>query len=189
MQRISAADFRRMPWANGGGVTLELLRWPHPSRPDTFALRLSVADVEHGGPFSQFPGVDRWLGLLDGVGMALRRETGQEAHLAEPGQTLAFCGEEGITCRLLGGAVRDFNLMLARDWAEGGLQRLVCPAGSALIEPAADLTLLYLQTGRWLLGEETLAEPCLLLLESEAASLLAQDDGVAWLCRVRRLQA
>lgn len=31
MDVLSGADFKEMPWKNGGGVTLELVRAPHPN--------------------------------------------------------------------------------------------------------------------------------------------------------------
>lgn len=40
------ADLTPQPWANGRGTTVELLR------PDDGSWRLSVADLDHGGPFS-----------------------------------------------------------------------------------------------------------------------------------------
>ena len=55
-------------WANGGGWTRTLLAWPDPAR---WALRISVADVEQAGPFSVFPGVDRWFAVLEGDGVRL----------------------------------------------------------------------------------------------------------------------
>ena len=35
------------------------------------ALRISVADIEAHGPFSNFEGVDRWFGVLQGEGVRL----------------------------------------------------------------------------------------------------------------------
>lgn len=57
------------PWRNGGGATRELLAWPDPR---DWAIRLSVAEVERDGPFSQFPGVRRWFAVLSGGGVRLR---------------------------------------------------------------------------------------------------------------------
>ena len=85
---LTGDDFRAMPWRNGGGSTCELYRLPHPQRPDDFALRLSIATVAQGGPFSSFPLVDRTLLLLEGDGMALQFEAGDEVLLSEPLQPL-----------------------------------------------------------------------------------------------------
>ena len=61
-------DVRAQPWKNGGGLTRELLAWP--SR-DAWSVRVSVADIERDGPFSPFPGVERWFTVLEGAGVVL----------------------------------------------------------------------------------------------------------------------
>ncbi|OJT17017.1 hypothetical protein BO221_47220 [Archangium sp. Cb G35] len=57
-----------MPWKNGGGVTRELWKLPHPFDPARFLARVSIATVGASGPFSVFPGVDRTLMILEGAG-------------------------------------------------------------------------------------------------------------------------
>ena len=57
-----------MPWRNGGGVTRELLAWPDPH---DWLLRVSVADIHASGPFSKFPGVDRWFAVLAGGAVSI----------------------------------------------------------------------------------------------------------------------
>ncbi|POZ61351.1 HutD/Ves family protein [Chromobacterium alticapitis] len=190
MPQIYTADqFRPMPWANGGGRTLELFRLPHPERPQAFAARLSVAEVAQGGPFSHFPGIDRQLGLLEGEGMALRASDGRAWRLDAPGQVVDFEGEASITCHLLGGPLRDCNLMLARDWGRGRLERLMPADGESVRLEAADLVLLYLQRGCWWGDGEALPAGGLLVLEKEAAELRAGGGAIAWLATARRLTA
>ncbi|KAI9349613.1 HutD-domain-containing protein, partial [Obelidium mucronatum] len=108
-----------MPWLNGLGTTTQLFKLPHPLKPDHFALRLSIATVSQGSPFSFFPGIDRQLSILEGEhGMELEFEDGSIHHrLIEPGKVLEFPGEVKVDCKLLGsGSIRDFNVMVARDW-------------------------------------------------------------------------
>lgn len=189
MQIYTIDDFRRMPWANGGGMTCELFRLPHPARPEAFAMRFSVAEVESGGPFSHFPGIDRHLGLLDGGGMALELDDGGHLLLDGLGQVVSFAGEIGVQCRLLAGPLRDCNLMLARDWGRGELARLAPADGETVRLAAADVALLYLQRGEWTRDGQALPSGGLLLLENEAASLLAGRGAVAWRATVRRVRA
>lgn len=66
--QISADQVQPQPWKNGGGTTRELLAWPHAH---DWALRISVARIERDGPFSSFPGVQRWLAVLEGAGLHL----------------------------------------------------------------------------------------------------------------------
>lgn len=66
--KISAIDVEPQPWKNGGGTTRELLAWPHAH---DWALRVSIARVQRDGPFSAFPGVHRWLSVIEGAGLRL----------------------------------------------------------------------------------------------------------------------
>ena len=108
---LPAAHHRRMRWANGGGWTTEIIA--EPSR-GPWEWRLSVADVDVGGPFSLFPGVDRRIALLRGVGFALTVGERAEEVIDVPFHPFEFAGDEATTCRLLGGPVQDLNLMTTR---------------------------------------------------------------------------
>ncbi len=111
------------PWRNGGGLTRELLAWPHHDNSgDDWALRISVADIRADGPFSAFPGVDRWFAVLEGAGVLLGLPEGQRSvEIADA--PLAFRGEAAPHCGLLDGATRDLNLMIRRDAGRGAMQR------------------------------------------------------------------
>ena len=65
---VLGADIAPQRWRNGGGWTRELLAWPDAAG---WQVRLSVADVERDGPFSAFPGVQRWFAVLEGEGVEL----------------------------------------------------------------------------------------------------------------------
>jgi len=109
-------------WANGGGWTRTLLAWPDPAR---WALRISVADVEQAGPFSAFPGVDRWFAVLEGDGVRLATAGRASAVVrADDEQLHAFPGDAATDCELLGGATRDLNVMVRRREARATIRRL-----------------------------------------------------------------
>lgn len=105
----STADTPPQPWRNGGGVTRELLAWPPEAEP--WLLRLSVADIESDGPFSPFPGVQRWFTVLDGNGVVLSFPDGPR-RVSATDAPLPFDGAAAPACRLVKGATRDLNLML-----------------------------------------------------------------------------
>jgi environmental stress-induced protein Ves len=107
------------PWRNGGGLTRELLAWP--SR-DDWALRISVADIRADGPFSAFPGVDRWFAVLEGSGVLLGLPDGRRS-VETVDAPLAFRGESAPPCELLDGPTRDLNLMIRRGAGRGAMQR------------------------------------------------------------------
>jgi environmental stress-induced protein Ves len=96
------------PWRNGGGVTRELLSAPGA---DGWSWRISVADIGADGPFSAFPGVERWFAVLDGAGVELMIDG--HLHRLRPGApALRFDGAAATRCRLVDGPTRDLNLML-----------------------------------------------------------------------------
>lgn len=98
-----AADHRRMPWANGRGVTVEMLRED--------GMRLSVATVAEDGPFSVFPGVERVLTVISGPGFRL---TGAVDLECRPMVPVAFPGDVPTGAIDVSAASEDFNVMTAR---------------------------------------------------------------------------
>ncbi|MEW9900826.1 HutD family protein [Chitinivorax sp. PXF-14] len=180
MQLLTPADYRDMPWKNGGGTTRELYRLPYPSDPAGFALRLSIARVEQGGPFSAFPGIDRTLLLLDGDGVALRFADGPETRLDRLLQPVEFAGEIPVACRLLGGPVRDFNAMVARDWGRLALHAVDVAAGGRLALGGTSAVLAYLHRGSWR-GEQAAPQSgsLLVLAAGETCELVCEDGGCA----------
>ncbi len=111
------------PWRNGGGSTRELLAWPSVAE---WALRISVAAIASDGPFSAFPGVERWFAVIQGDGVLLRF-AGQSKALSVASDPLRFDGAEAPDCQLQGGPTLDLNLMVRQDTGHGQMQR-VTPA-------------------------------------------------------------
>ncbi len=115
---LTPADYRRTPWKNGGGRAAEIAVGPLGAELADFAWRVSVADVEQDGAFSVFPGVERTLVLLAGDGMRLTG-AGAPLELHAPFEPVTFAGDVPMMCELVGGPVRDFNLMVRRDMRRG----------------------------------------------------------------------
>ena len=149
---VRSLDVPAQRWRNGGGMTRELLAWP---AGDEWQVRVSVADIQADGPFSAFPGVDRWFTVLQGSGVELT-VAGTKRRLARGDAPLRFSGESPADCQLLDGPTRDLNLMLrqtagamqiasdALDWspqaAQCGLFSAVagrCEAGESKFEVPA----------------------------------------------------
>lgn len=113
MQRIAADSITPVPWKNGGGLTRGLAhgeRW-----------RISLADIERDGPFSDYPGVQRWFAVVEGGGVELDFGP-QRVELRVGDEPLAFDGTRGPGCRLLEGPTRDLNLLL-HPGATGTMRR------------------------------------------------------------------
>ena len=120
-RQVNLAQVAASPWRNGGGLTRELAVWPPGA--DRWIWRMAVAEVEQDGPFSRYDGIERWFAVLSGDGVRL--VVGGQAHeLTRCSAPLRFDGGASTSCRLLGGATRDFNLMLRRGQAKGALRRV-----------------------------------------------------------------
>ncbi|MNZ45973.1 hypothetical protein D3C78_636410 [compost metagenome] len=141
---LRAADYPRMPWKNGAGTTLEITRDAGDGL-DGFGWRLSIADVGESGGFSAFSGYQRIITVLEGEGMSLTVDgvNSRPLHALDP---FAFSGDSAVQCRLLDGAIRDFNLIYSPQryrarlqWLHvDGTQRLFSSAPTVLLFSASD---------------------------------------------------
>ena len=170
-ERIALADTPPLPWKNGGGVTRELLAWPGGG---DWQVRISVAEIESDGPFSTFAGVDRWIGVLSGGGVALTIAGHEHVRRADD-PPLAFSGEALVGCRLLQGPSRDLNLMLR---GVAGTMRAAV-AGEAWRPRARRCGLYALVAGRCRAGAEQTQLPAdtLAWFDPAPASLAFHPDG------------
>jgi uncharacterized protein len=116
---VDANGVRAQPWRNGGGFTRELLAWP---AAQDWIFRVSLAQVARNGPFSSFPGIERWIALVDGAGMTLHFEAGAE-RLFVGREPFRFDGALAPGCSLERGATVDLNLMVDRTRGSGQLVR------------------------------------------------------------------
>ena len=142
-QLLHPSDYLRMPWKNGGGELLDIYAQPAGAGLGAFDWRASIALVQRSGPFSHFPGVDRTILLLDGVGMRLE-SAGWSAELATAFEPVRFPGEMSIECTLTDGPTRDFNLMVRRGVVQGDL---VVVRDRAVTLPSADAILCFVAAG------------------------------------------
>lgn len=129
MITVRADDVVAQPWKNGGGVTRQLL-----SDGADWRWRISLAEINSDGPFSAYPGVERWFAVVDGAGVELTL-AGAPTVLRPHDLPLRFDGALAPSCRLLAGPTRDLNLMLrgvqgvmqratpATPWADDWTQR------------------------------------------------------------------
>jgi hypothetical protein len=110
---LPANEYLRVRWKNGQGWTREILRAPE-DQPD-WDWRVSIAEVDKGGPFSAFEDCDRELVLLTGEGMRLNFDDGESVDLLPPHGRHRFSGERALSAELIAGPTQDFNLIWRRD--------------------------------------------------------------------------
>lgn len=124
MRILRAADYRRMPWKNGGGETTEIAVWPENAGLDDFGWRISMARVERDGPFSAFPGIDRTLTILEGAGLRLMIAGRAAVDLEAVSAPYAFPADLPTDSVLLGGPVTDLNVMTRRGRFKHAVRRV-----------------------------------------------------------------
>ncbi|WP_067094162.1 HutD/Ves family protein [Marinomonas atlantica] len=110
---ISPTQYKRMPWKNGLGETLEIVRLE-----DAIGVRfrLSQAAVIEDGMFSFFDGLQRTLVMLSGNGMMLSHQSDRTCH---PPHVLncaldqaSFSGGDKTYAALTDGPIEDLNIMV-----------------------------------------------------------------------------
>lgn len=140
IQRLRASDYPRMPWKNGAGTTLEIQRDAGADL-EGFGWRLSIADIGEAGAFSSFTGYQRIISVLEGQGMCLNVD-GVDSRALRAFDPYAFGGDSRVDCRLLDGAIRDFNLIYAPQRYRARLQWLRIEQAQRLFSSAATVLLL-----------------------------------------------
>lgn len=166
---IPGAMQRAEPWANGAGSTTVILREPDNA---DWRVRVSVATVDHDGPFSELPSTRRTLVPLDAP-MTLRFPDGRELHGARL-RAMHFDGAPAPTGLLPEGPTRDFNLMLRGDARGDATPRTL--VDTLLLPPEVGVRwLVYLDSGRAILHAE--GNPDLPLNPRDAALVAFTDHA------------
>jgi uncharacterized protein len=162
IRHLTPTDFRRQPWANGKGSTLELAR---EDREGAMLWRLSRASVVENGPFSLFPGIERNLTVLTGPGFDL---VGPGLHLAaRPLVPVAFAGDVALSAQNVTAPSDDFNVMTARS-----LPRPQVQVVTRATLPPAPLLAIYALAQTTVNGQPLPADH--LILTDEAAQITGQ---------------
>ena len=107
---IPQQTFKKIPWKNGKGVTLELAI-NNQATLSNFDWRLSIATVDSNGEFSDFEGYTRNLVLIDGNGVVLSHNKNQIDRLENILDFSTFDGKDKTIAKLISGPITDFNLM------------------------------------------------------------------------------
>lgn len=167
---LRAGERTASAWKNGGGVTREVAAFPEGADLAGFHWRVSLADVARGGPFSVFAGIDRVITVVRGGGMVLTVD-GTDHVVDEPYRPFAFSGDADTDCRLLEGALVDFNVMTRRGTVTA---RVDIVRGTTRLEGPTVLAILF-EGGAVLRGGDATAPEHLGPLD---AVLLTGGDAV-----------
>lgn len=138
MQHLTPADYRVMPWKDGGGTTTEMaIHPPEATVQGGFAWRFSSARVAASGPFSAFPGMARSLALGEGAGLILDLEGVGRLRLKHPLEVIQFSGGVAAQATLIQGPVTDLGLIHDPERFRGALEvrALTADATSLTLAP------------------------------------------------------
>lgn len=147
MRILREANYRRMPWKNGGGETIEIARWPEKASLDDFEWRVSRAKVPTSGSFSEFPGVDRTLAVMEGAGIVLNFAGQPDVTLNRELPPYTFSGDRAIDSRLIDGPIDDLNVMSRRGRVRHSVVRMKLSA-AAVLQCRADITAVIVGSGK-----------------------------------------
>src|SRR5437868_6799819 len=103
IQRLTPADYRRTPWKNGGGTTIDIAERDG-------VWRFGRTPITTPGPFSDYAGFDRVQVLVAGRGLVLETPDG-EIDVRQPFVPVRFAGETPIVSRLEAGPLEVVNLI------------------------------------------------------------------------------
>ena len=130
---LSPDSYRRFPWKNGGGVTVDIaverLEGLAQSDWDGLVWRLGRTTISQPGPFSDLSGYDRCQVVIAGAGLVLEAAHG-EIDLRQPFNPVRYPGEWPLTSRLESGAVEVVNLI--GDRTRVAIDLVVLRAGESL---------------------------------------------------------
>jgi hypothetical protein len=193
MRILRAADYKVMPWKNGGGTTTEIAVSPDGAGLDDFDWRISMAKVETSGPFSSFAGIDRTLSVLEGEGIVLDIAGQPPAPLTTASAPLAFSGDVPTGAALIGGPITDLNVMTRRGRMAHKVERRAL-SGEIRISPRADTTLvLAVDAGFTLFTDDasSLGPLDTLILDRDSPELRLQPkgQGLLFVIELHRLAA
>lgn len=132
--------WRAEPWKNGRGITHVVARWPDT---DDYDVRVSVAEVTEPGPFSTFPGYERWTVRLAPARLGLY--DGGIIYWVPDREPLQLAGDVALVAELPDGPTRVLNVLARPGAIELGVgaQRAVdfafdLRAGTERVYPTAD---------------------------------------------------
>lgn len=115
---LRASERKSTSWA--GGETSEITITPPDSSyvARNFDYRISSATIERPGPFTQLPGFNRILCLLEGSGLELEITENDDTRSIQLNESLtpvSFSGEGRVIAKLHHGTICDFNIIYRRE--------------------------------------------------------------------------
>lgn len=180
LEFLDPTTYRHVPWKNGGGVTTDIAgeyrAGAQPGGWDGMIWRLSRTRIETPGPFSDLPGCDRLLAVIDGSGLVLHPKGRPPLDVRKPFRPVRFAGEWPIDSELTAGPVDVLNLLGDRTKISIDLSFVAAAAQATL--PPTPAILLALSPARLRLDAQAVSLPRDGAVRIAGPGTLAVDDGL-----------
>ncbi|MBP6116843.1 MAG: HutD family protein [Neisseriaceae bacterium] len=111
MHKITFQDLAVTPWKNGAGTTRQILIHPADATLDNFAFRVSAADINALGPFSNYAGIHRSLAVLTGQGLTLAMADGERVTFTPKHTIVDFDGAAAPSTLAYAEPILDIGVM------------------------------------------------------------------------------
>jgi len=151
---LDPAHYRRTPWKNGGGVTIDIAGAHRPGADpagwDGMLWSFGRTRIERPGPFSDLAGFDRLLAVIDGRGLMLHPKGRAPLDAREPFRPVRFAGEWPIESALTAGPVGVLNLLADRN--HYAIDLMFPDAGTTATLPGGHVIVLALEAAAIAVG-------------------------------------
>lgn len=163
-----------LPWKDGQGQTDEIFIDPPGAARDGFAIRVSSAPILAAGRFSAFPGVDRWITLIEGVGLEL--DFGDRRDTLVPLVPFRFDSGLAPIGTPVGGPVRVVNVMADRSRWHLDEARVLAESEEVTVT-AHKRCVCFIACGNWQLDATGLGQQDAAILSDGLFRLAPAGDG------------
>jgi uncharacterized protein len=147
IERLDPAEYRRTPWKNGGGISVEIAAEHFDAGGDGWAglvWSFSRTGFDVPSPFSDLTGTDRIIAVIEGNGLTLRAtDGGEDVAVGGKFQPAAFDGGKPVE-GVPDGPIRVANVMGRQGRVKIGMRFLQAGQAAKL---AADVLLLHACAG------------------------------------------
>src|SRR5215471_19925732 len=167
IRQLDPTQYRRTPWKNGGGVTIDIAE-----QDDVW--RFGRTPIATPGPFSDYTGFDRMQVLVEGRGLVLETPDG-EIDVRVPFKPVRFAGETPITSRLEAGPVEVVNLIGKRSAV--AIDLVVLSAGRS-VRLGKGTHLAYAANGAAKVNSHDIPADHCLRIEAAGPTMLAGTGGM-----------
>jgi len=149
---LRAAEYRRITWKNGRGISSEIAASPPGADYSALDWQVSRTEIAADTAFCLLTELDRQIMLVSGAGIELRCRNEMPAidfvhRIDTPLEPFAFRGDWNTDCRLLGGAVEVLNVMTRRGRVAANIEVRELQGMTAVAKPGREQLVAWVVRG------------------------------------------